>query len=82
MTQTSPKKFPKIYIFGAVALFLPLFLIGMLFIAAKSDAETKREYDQIRQQHAEKVELKKQQQKLEQENKQQITPTQKNAEES
>ena len=54
----------------------------MLFIAAKSDAETKREYDQIRQQHAEKVELKKQQQKLEQENKQQINSVQKNAEES
>ena len=40
----------------------------MAFLAAKSDAETKREYDQIRQEHAEKIELQKQQQKLEQQN--------------
>lgn len=65
MSQTSSKKF---YIFATLALLFPVFLIGMAFLAAKSDAETKREYDQIRQEHAEKIELQKQQQKLEQQN--------------
>lgn len=65
MSQTSSKKF---YIFATLALLFPVFLVGMAFLAAKSDAETKREYDQIRQEHAEKIELQKQQQKLEQQN--------------
>lgn len=65
MSQTSSKKF---YIFATLALLFPVFLVGMAFLAAKSDAETKREYDQIRQEHAEKIELQKQQQKLEQRN--------------
>ena len=65
MSQTSSKKF---YIFATLALFFPVFLVGMAFLAAKSDAETKRDYDQIRQEHAEKIELQKQQQKLEQQN--------------
>jgi len=55
MSQTSSKKF---YIFATLALLFPVFLV----------AETKREYDQIRQEHAEKIELQKQQQKLEQQN--------------
>lgn len=61
MTQTSSKKFPKVYILAALGLLFPIFLVGMAFVAAKSDAETKRKYDQMRQQHAEKMELKKQQ---------------------
>lgn len=65
MSQTSSKKF---YIFATLALLFPVFLVGMAFLAAKSDAETKRQYDQIRQEHAEKIELQKQQQKLEQQN--------------
>lgn len=65
MSKTSSKKF---YIFATLALLFPVFLVGMAFLAAKSDAETKREYDQIRQEHAEKIELQKQQQKLEQRN--------------
>lgn len=65
MSQTSSKKF---YIFATLALLFPVFLVGMAFLAAKSDAETKREYDQIRQEHTEKIELQKQQQKLEQQN--------------
>jgi hypothetical protein len=65
MSQTSSKKF---YIFATLALLFPVFLVGRAVLAAKSDAETKREYDQIRQEHAEKIELQKQQQKLEQQN--------------
>jgi len=65
MSQTSSKKF---YIFATLALLFPVFLLGMAFLAAKSDAETKRQYDQIRQEHAEKIELQKQQQKLGQQN--------------
>ena len=65
MSQTSSKKF---YIFATLALLFPVFLVGMAFLAAKSDAETKRGYDQIRQEHAEKIELKKKQKKLEQRN--------------
>lgn len=38
----------------------------MAFLAAKSDAETQREYDRIRQEHAERIELQKQQQKSQQ----------------
>ena len=65
MSQTSSKKF---YIFATLALLFPVFLVGMAFLAAKSDAETKREYDQIRQEHAEKIELQKQQQKKKKKN--------------
>lgn len=61
MTQTSSKKIPKVYILAALGLLFPIFLVGMAFVAAKSDVETKRKYDQMRQQHAEKMELKKQQ---------------------
>ena len=55
MSQTSSKKF---YIFATLALLFPVFLVGMAFLAAKSDAETKREYDQIRQEHAERLSCK------------------------
>lgn len=66
MSQTSSKKFPKIYLLAALGLLFPVFLVGMAFLAAKSDAETQREYDRIRQEHAERIELQKQQQKLQQ----------------
>ncbi|MDQ9818440.1 hypothetical protein RFY44_06035 [Acinetobacter bereziniae] len=66
MSQTSSKKFPKIYLLAALGLLFPVFLVGMAFLAAKSDAETQREYDRIRQEHAERIELQKQQQKSQQ----------------
>ena len=33
-----------------LGLLIPIFIVGMAFLAAKSDAETKKKYDQ---QHAE-----------------------------
>ena len=69
--MTQSKKSPltrKVILLATLGLCIPVFLVGMAFLAAKSDAETKREYDQIRQEHAEKIELQKQQQKLEQQN--------------
>ena len=68
MTQVEAKKKRKLFILATLGLLIPIFILSMAFFAAKSDAETKRQYDQIRQEHAEKIELQKQQQKLGQQN--------------
>ena len=40
----------------ALGLLIPIFMVGMAFIAARSDAETKRKYDQQRAEIAKKFE--------------------------
>jgi hypothetical protein len=40
----------------ALGLLIPIFIVGMAFIAARSDAETKRKYDQQRAEIAKKFE--------------------------
>jgi len=61
MSQLDSKKFSKMHKLALLALAFPIFLVVMAFVAAKSDAETQREYDRIRQEHAVKTELKNQQ---------------------
>ena len=39
-----------------LGLLIPIFIVGMAFIAARSDAETKRKYDQQRAEIAKKFE--------------------------
>lgn len=46
---------------AGIGLLIPVFIILMAFLAARSDAETQREYDRIRQEYEQRMALKKQQ---------------------
>lgn len=61
MTQTSFPRIPKFYIFATLGLLLPIFILVMVFFAAKSDAETDRKYDQLQVELEARTALKKQQ---------------------
>ena len=43
----------------SLGLLIPIFIIGVAFLAAKSDAETKKKYDQQRAEIAKKFEQQK-----------------------
>jgi len=61
MLQSDSKKFSKLHKLALLALIFPVLLVVMAFMAAKSDAETQREYYRIRQEQATKAEVQKQQ---------------------
>ena len=63
MTQVEAKKKRKLFIFATLGLLIPIFILSMAFFAAKSDAETKKEYDKLRLEQEAKVELRKQEQR-------------------
>ena len=63
MTQTDVKKNRKFFILATLGLLVPVFILSMAFLAAKSDAKTKKEYDKIRLEHEAKIEKMKQQNK-------------------
>lgn len=50
MSQNAAEKRRIPWLLMSLGLLIPIFIVGMAFLAAKSDAETKRKYDQ---QHAE-----------------------------
>ncbi|MCH7310793.1 hypothetical protein [Acinetobacter sp. ANC 4805] len=50
MSQQPVEKKPVPWLLMSLGLLIPIFIIGIAFLAAKSDAETKKKYDQ---QHAE-----------------------------
>ena len=65
MTQahtTVPKSKKKLFMLQSLGLIIPLLLISIAFVAIKNDAENQKEYDRIRQEQADRIELKKQQQ--------------------
>lgn len=63
MTQADIKKNRKFFILATLGLLVPVFILSMAFLAAKSDAETKKEYDKIRLEYEAKVEQNKQAQR-------------------
>ncbi|ENX00498.1 hypothetical protein F900_02171 [Acinetobacter modestus] len=50
MSQQYTEKKSVPWLLMGLGLLIPIFIVGMAFLAAKSDAETKKKYDQ---QHAE-----------------------------
>lgn len=63
MAQAETKKTKKFFILASLGLIIPVFILSIAFIAAKSDAKTKKEYDKIRLEHEAKIEKMKQQNK-------------------
>ena len=53
MTESTERKSIPWLLMG-LGLMIPIFIVGMAFLAAKSDAETKRKYDQQRAESAQK----------------------------
>ena len=53
MTESTERK-PIPWLLMGLGLMIPIFIGGMAFLAAKSDAETKRKYDQQRAEIAQK----------------------------
>lgn len=58
MHTVEKKKMPWLWMI--LGLLIPIFLVVIAFFAAKSDAETKREYDQQRAEIAKKIAQQKQ----------------------
>lgn len=52
MSGNSNKPSPKVLIFASLGLLIPIFVVTMGFIAAKSDAENQKKY---KQQHEEQL---------------------------
>lgn len=52
MSGNSKKPSPKVLIFASLGLLIPIFVVTMAFIAAKSDAENQKKY---KQQHEEQL---------------------------
>ncbi|WP_326518378.1 hypothetical protein [Acinetobacter sp. CAAS 2-6] len=52
MSGNSKKPSPKVLIFASLGLLIPIFVVTMGFIAAKSDAENQKKY---KQQHEEQL---------------------------
>lgn len=63
MSQQTTEKKSIPWLLMGLGLLIPILIIGIAFLAAKSDAETKRKYDQ---QHAEIAKKFEQQKALEQ----------------
>ena len=54
MSQKTVEKKSIPWLLMGLGLAIPIFIVGMAFLAAKSDAETKRKYDQQRAEIAQK----------------------------
>ena len=63
MSQKTVEKKSIPWLLMGLGLAIPIFIVGMAFLAAKSDAETKKKYDQ---QHAEIAQKFEEQKKAEQ----------------
>ncbi|MFW1859330.1 hypothetical protein [Acinetobacter defluvii] len=63
---TAKKSHIKLLLILSLGILIPVILIALVFFAAKNDAENQKEYDRIRQQQVERIELQKQQQKIQQ----------------
>ena len=59
MSQQPAEKTPIPWLLMSLGLLIPIFIIGVAFLAAKSDAETKKKYDQQRAEIAKKFEQQK-----------------------
>ncbi|ENW94598.1 hypothetical protein [Acinetobacter sp. NIPH 298] len=59
MSQNAVEKKSVPWVLMGLGLLIPIFIIGMAFLAAKSDAKTKKEYDQQRAEMAKKFEQQK-----------------------
>jgi hypothetical protein len=56
--MTQPKKSPltrKVILLATLGLCIPVFLVGMAFLALKSDAENQKKYQQQRLEQAQKI---------------------------
>ena len=47
MSEKTVEKKPIPWLLMGLGLAIPIFIVGMAFLAAKSDAETKKKYDQL-----------------------------------
>ncbi|MCH7337478.1 hypothetical protein [Acinetobacter sp. NIPH 2699] len=59
MSQNAVEKKSVPWVLMGLGLLIPIFIVGMAFLAAKSDAKTKKEYDQQRAAIAKKFEQQK-----------------------
>ena len=59
MSQKTVEKKSIPWLLMGLGLAIPIFIVGMAFLAAKSDAETKKKYDQQHAEIAQKFEEKK-----------------------
>jgi len=59
MSQQPVEKKSVPWLLMGLGLLIPIFIVGMAFLAAKSDAQTKKKYDQQRAEMAEKFEQQK-----------------------
>ena len=59
MSQQSTEKKSVPWLLMGLGLLIPIFIVGMAFLAAKSDAETKKKYDQQHEEIAKKFEKQK-----------------------
>lgn len=64
--STAKKSRIKLFIILSLGILIPVLLIAIVFLAAKSDQNTQQKYDKIRQEQAEKSELQKQQKEVQQ----------------
>lgn len=62
--STAKKSRIKLFIILSLGILIPVLLIAIVFLAAKSDQNTQQKYDKIRQEQAEKSELQKQQKEV------------------
>lgn len=59
MNQPPVEKKSVPWLLMSLGLLIPIFIVGMAFVAAKSDAQTKKKYDQQRAEIAKKFEQQK-----------------------
>lgn len=59
MSQPPVEKKSVPWLLMSLGLLIPIFIVGMAFVAAKSDAQTKKKYDQQRAEMAKKFEQQK-----------------------
>ncbi|APR70704.1 hypothetical protein [Acinetobacter haemolyticus] len=59
MSQNTVEKKSIPWVLMGLGLLIPIFIVGMAFLAAKSDAKTKKEYDQRHAEIAKKFEQQK-----------------------
>lgn len=59
MNQQAVKKKSLPWLLMALGLLIPIFIVGMAFLAAKSDAKNKKEYDRQWAEIAKKAEQQK-----------------------
>jgi len=59
MSQQPVEKKSVPWLLMGLGLLIPIFIVGMAFLAAKSDAQTKKKYDQQQAEIAKKFEQQK-----------------------